>query len=36
MQYFVMTWNEPNGGPRKPQVERREQTTIWAKVAPAP
>lgn len=31
-----ITWGEPNGGSRKPQVERHEQTTIRARVAPAP
>jgi vanillate/3-O-methylgallate O-demethylase len=32
----VLTWGEPNGGSRKPQVERHEQTQIRATVAPAP
>ena len=32
----VITWGEPNGGSRKRQVERHEQTTIRARVAPAP
>jgi len=32
----VVTWGEPNGGSRKPQVERHEQTTIRATVSPAP
>ncbi|MGQ4598217.1 hypothetical protein [Nocardia sp. R6R-6] len=32
----VITWGEPNGGSRKPQVERHEQTTIRARIAPAP
>lgn len=32
----VLTWGEPDGGSRKPQVERHEQTTIRATVAPAP
>jgi vanillate/3-O-methylgallate O-demethylase len=31
-----LTWGEPGGGSRKPQVERHEQTTIRATVAPAP
>jgi len=32
----LITWGEPNGGSRKPQVEQHEQTTIKATVAPAP
>lgn len=32
----VITWGEPNGGSRKRQVEPHEQTTIRARVAPAP
>lgn len=32
----VITWGEPNGGSRKPQVEAHEQTTIRATVSPAP
>ncbi|GCB45326.1 aminomethyltransferase family protein [Streptomyces sp. NL15-2K] len=32
----TITWGEPNGGSRKPQVERHEQTTVRATVAPAP
>ncbi|MBY8863379.1 hypothetical protein K7711_43410 [Nocardia sp. CA2R105] len=32
----TITWGEPNGGSRKPQVERHEQTQIRATVAPAP
>jgi hypothetical protein len=32
----TLTWGEPNGGSRKPQVEQHEQTTIKATVAPAP
>jgi len=32
----VITWGEPGGGTRKPQVERHEQTTIRATVAPPP
>ncbi|VWC77126.1 Aminomethyltransferase [Burkholderia lata] len=32
----VLTWGEPNGGSRKPQVERHEQTTIRATVVEAP
>jgi vanillate/3-O-methylgallate O-demethylase len=32
----LLTWGEPNGGSRKPQVEQHEQTTIRATVAPAP
>ena len=31
-----LTWGEPNGGSRKPQVERHEQTAIRATVAKAP
>ncbi len=31
-----LTWGELNGGSRKPHVERHEQTTIRATVAPAP
>jgi syringate O-demethylase/vanillate/3-O-methylgallate O-demethylase len=31
-----ITWGEPDGGSRKPQVEQHEQTTIKATVAPAP
>lgn len=31
-----ITWGEPNGGSRKPQVERHEQTQIRATVATAP
>lgn len=31
-----LIWGEPNGGSRKPQVERHEQTIIRATVAPAP
>jgi hypothetical protein len=30
------TWGEPDGGSRKPQVERHEQTTILATVSSAP
>ncbi|MEU2424886.1 aminomethyl transferase family protein [Streptomyces sp. NPDC007851] len=33
---LVLTWGEPDGGSRKPQVERHEQTQIRATVAPAP
>ncbi|MEC9342484.1 MAG: aminomethyl transferase family protein [Pseudomonadota bacterium] len=32
----VITWGEPNGGSRKPQVEPHEQTTIRAKIGPVP
>jgi hypothetical protein len=32
----VLTWGEPDGGSRKPQVEQHEQTTIRATVAAAP
>ncbi|MGY4098830.1 hypothetical protein ACW2Q0_04575 [Nocardia sp. R16R-3T] len=32
----TITWGEPNGGSRKSQVERHEQTTIRARIAPAP
>jgi vanillate/3-O-methylgallate O-demethylase len=32
----LITWGEPNGGSRKPHVERHEQTQIRATVAPAP
>ena len=32
----IITWGEPNGGSRKPQVEQHEQTTIRATVYPAP
>jgi vanillate/3-O-methylgallate O-demethylase len=32
----VITWGEPGGGSRKPQVEHHEQTQIRATVAPAP
>lgn len=31
-----ITWGEPNGGSRKPQVEEHEQTTIRATVQPVP
>lgn len=33
---LVLTWGEPHGGSRKPQVERHEQTQVRATVAPAP
>jgi hypothetical protein len=33
---LVLTWGEPDGGSRKPHVERHEQTRIRATVAPAP
>jgi vanillate/3-O-methylgallate O-demethylase len=33
---LILTWGEPAGGPRKPHVERHEQTTIRATVAPVP
>jgi vanillate/3-O-methylgallate O-demethylase len=32
----VLTWGEPDGGSRKPQVERHRQTEVRATVAPAP
>lgn len=32
----TLTWGEPGGGSRKPQVERHEQTRIRATIAPAP
>lgn len=32
----TITWGEPDGGSRKPQVEKHEQTTIRATVATAP
>ena len=32
----LVTWGEPNGGSRKPVVERHRQTTIRATVAPNP
>jgi vanillate/3-O-methylgallate O-demethylase len=32
----IITWGEPGGGSRKPQVERHEQTTIRGRVARAP
>jgi vanillate/3-O-methylgallate O-demethylase len=31
-----LVWGEPNGGSRKPQVERHRQTMVRATVAPAP
>ena len=31
-----ITWGEPDGGSRKPRVERHRQTTVRATVAPAP
>jgi vanillate/3-O-methylgallate O-demethylase len=33
---LVLTWGEPNGGSRKPHVERHKQTQIRVTVAPAP
>lgn len=33
---LTLTWGEPNGGSRKRQVERHEQTTVRVTVAPAP
>jgi vanillate/3-O-methylgallate O-demethylase len=33
---LVISWGEPNGGTRKPHVERHELTQIRATVAPAP
>lgn len=32
----VVTWGEPDGGSRKPQVEKHRQTSVRAVVAPAP
>jgi glycine cleavage system aminomethyltransferase T len=32
----VLTWGEPGGGSRKPQVEKHEQTQVRATAAPAP
>jgi glycine cleavage system aminomethyltransferase T len=32
----LVTWGEPDGGSRKPQVEQHQQTAIRATVAPAP
>jgi glycine cleavage system aminomethyltransferase T len=33
---LVLTWGEPNGGSRKPHVERHRQTEVRVTVAPAP
>jgi len=33
---LVLTWGEPDGGSRKPHVERHEQTEVRVTVAPAP
>ncbi len=33
---LLLTWGEPNGGSRKPHVERHRQTDIRVTVAPAP
>jgi vanillate/3-O-methylgallate O-demethylase len=33
---LVLTWGEPNGGSRKPHVERHRQTEVRVIVAPAP
>ncbi|MCZ0999501.1 aminomethyl transferase family protein [Streptomyces mirabilis] len=33
---LTLTWGEPDGGSRKPHVERHEQTLVRATVAPAP
>ncbi len=33
---LVLTWGEPNGGSRKPHVERHRQTSVRVTVAPAP
>jgi hypothetical protein len=33
---LILTWGEPNGGARKPQVEQHEQSQIRVTVAPAP
>lgn len=35
-QEVEIVWGEPDGGSRKPQVERHRQTTVRATVAPAP
>ncbi len=32
----TIVWGEPDGGSRKPQVERHRQTEVHATVAPAP
>ncbi|GGH47393.1 aminomethyl transferase family protein [Microbacterium album] len=32
----IVTWGEPGGGSRKPHVEKHEQTTVRAVVAPSP
>jgi vanillate/3-O-methylgallate O-demethylase len=31
-----VVWGEPNGGSRKPSVERHVQTEVWVTVGPAP
>jgi hypothetical protein len=33
---LILTWGEPNGGARKPQVEQHEQSQIRVTFAPAP
>ena len=33
---LVLTWGEPDGGSRKPRVERHRQTTVRVTVAPVP
>jgi glycine cleavage system aminomethyltransferase T len=33
---LVLTWGEPNGGTRKPHIERHKQTTVRVTVGPAP
>jgi vanillate/3-O-methylgallate O-demethylase len=33
---LTLVWGEPDGGSRKPHVERHEQTTVGVTVAPAP
>jgi len=33
---LILTWGEPDGGSRKPQVEKHAQTTVRVTVAPAP
>ena len=32
----LITWGEPDGGSRKPEVEQHEQVEVRATVAPAP
>jgi hypothetical protein len=33
---LVLTWGEPDGGSRKPQIERHRQTDVRVTVAPVP